>query len=63
MGHGWWSVYLSHKSLLSHGERRRERKEKNPLEKLITNKGGRGLPLSGDQPRTQRLFITLGPPS
>ena len=31
---------------------RGERREKNPLERLVTNKGGRGSPLSGDQPRT-----------
>ena len=38
-------------SLLSHGEEG-ERKEKNPLERLVTNKGGQGSPLSSDQPRT-----------
>ena len=40
-----------------------EKKEKNPLEKLIINKGGRGLPLSSDQPRTQRLFMTTSDPN
>ena len=39
-------------------EREGERREKNPLERLVTNKGGRGSPLSGDQLRTQRLFMT-----
>ena len=40
-------------------EREGERREKNPFERLVTDKGGRGSPLSGDQPRTQRLFMTL----
>ena len=40
-----------------------EKREKNPLERLVTNKGGRGSPLSGDQPRTQWLFMTLSPSS
>ena len=39
-------------------EREGERREKNPFERLVTDKGGRGSPLSGDQPRTQRLFMT-----
>ena len=45
-------------SLNSAMEREGERREKNPFERLVTDKGGRGSPLSGDQPRTQRLFMT-----
>ena len=40
-------------------EREGERREKNLLERLVTDKGGRGSPLSSDQPRTQRLFMTI----
>ena len=36
-----------------------EKREKNPFERLITDKSGRGSPLLGDQPRTQRLFMTI----
>ena len=44
------SGLLGYINLLSYGEKRR--KKKNPIEKLIINKGRQGLPLLGDQPRT-----------